>query len=56
MLASEAKLAVNNICALAAVLDALRLIRENGGYGGFEGKVKDGKVMYVKKIIEEHVD
>jgi hypothetical protein len=56
VLASEAKLAANNITAVVSFLDALRLIRENGGYGSIEAKVKDGKVMFVRKIIEEHTE
>jgi hypothetical protein len=55
LLASEAKLAANNLAVLVSVLDALRIVRENGGYGSVELKVKDGLVVYARKIVEDHL-
>jgi len=56
MLASEQKLACNNADILLLVLAALRVIRENGGFGSFEVKVKDGIARVVKPTIEWHLD
>jgi len=55
MLASVQKLAVNNLCLLSEVLDGLRIVRENGGYGTIELKVKDGLVLAIKATVERHM-
>jgi hypothetical protein len=55
MLASEIKLCENNLDIILAVLNALRVVRENGGYGGVECKVKDGLVVVVKAVEEWHI-
>lgn len=51
---SEVKLAQNNLTVIVAVLDGLRLIRENGGYGRLEVKVENGLVPWVHKVIQEN--
>jgi len=56
MLASVQKLAVNNLCLISEVLDGVRIIRENGGYGTIELKVKDGLVLAVKAMVERHIN
>lgn len=56
MLASEAKLAENNLDCISVYLNALRIVRENGGYGSVETKVKDGLVLVVRAIVEFHID
>lgn len=55
MLASEAKLAQNNLTVVLQVLDALRVIREHGGFGTIELEVQNGIApsarIVVKKIL-----
>jgi hypothetical protein len=56
MLASESKLAANNLKCIAAVLRGLKIIRENGGYGSLEIKVKDGMALHLKSSVDEQVE
>ncbi len=55
MLASDVKLCENNLDIILAVFNALRVVRENGGYGAVECKVKDGVVLVVKAVEEWHI-
>jgi hypothetical protein len=50
MLASEEKLAENNLVTVLGTLKALELLREQGGYGTIELKVQDGKAIYARII------
>jgi len=56
MLTSEIKLAENNCRVLIAVLDGLKLIRENGGYGRLTMEIRDGLVPFVLKEIRENTE
>jgi hypothetical protein len=55
MLASEAKLAVNNLEVIVKVLDALRYLRETTGYGEIHLKVQDGMVLRCNTEIQDKV-
>jgi len=55
MLASEEKLALNNVEVLLAALRGLRLIRENGGYGSLELVVEKGIAPCVKTVIRQNL-
>ena len=53
---SPSKLAANNLASLCVLLDALRIIRQEGGFGSVEGAVKDGKLMYLNATIRHNVE
>jgi hypothetical protein len=55
VLASESKLAVNNMEVLCKVLDALRYLRETTGYGSIELVVQNGLVLRCNTHIQEKV-
>jgi len=56
MLASEAKLAENNLDLLLTVCKGIKLIRENGGFGDVIVKVQNGKVVVCRPTVEWHLD
>ncbi len=55
MLASDAKLAYNNLEVLCKVLDALRYLRDNTGYGSIELVVQNGLVLRCNTLIQDKV-
>lgn len=55
MLASEAKLAANNLEVIIKVLSALRYLRETTGYGEIHLKVQDGLVLRCNTEIQDKV-
>ena len=55
MIASEAKLAANNLEVIIKVLSALRYLRETTGYGEIHLKVQDGLVLRCNTEIQDKV-
>lgn len=55
MLATEAKLAFNNMEIICKVLDALRYLRETTGYGSIELVVQNGLVLRCNTHIQDKV-
>jgi hypothetical protein len=53
--AVEEKLCENNLDAIIVYLDGLEVLRNNGGYGGLDMKVKDGLVTVENIIISKHI-
>lgn len=55
MLAATIKLAENNLDVILEVLDSLRIVRENGGYGHIELEIQDGCVLVCKATVRKHL-
>jgi hypothetical protein len=56
VLATEAKLALNNLEALCKVLDALSYLREKTGYGSIELVIQNGLVLRCNTHIQDKVE
>ena len=56
MLASEEKLADNNLDLLLIICKGIKLIRENGGFGDVVIKVQNGKAVVARPTVEWHLD
>jgi hypothetical protein len=56
MLASEEKLAANNMDLLLTVCKGIALIRENGGFGDVVVKVQNGKAVVCRPTVEWHLE
>ena len=56
MLASEQKLADNNLDLLLVICKGIKLIRENGGFGDVVIKVQNGKAVVARPTVEWHLD
>lgn len=52
MLATEVKLASNNLDVILAVLDALETIRGKTGYGTIEIEVQDGIALHERIVLK----
>jgi hypothetical protein len=52
---AEQKLIDNNYDLIISMLNGLRIVRENGGFGSVSIKVKDSLVLHVITQIEEHI-
>ena len=55
MLAATVKLAENNLDVILEVLDGLRIVRENGGYGHIELQVQNGCVLVCEATVRKHL-
>lgn len=53
---TEHRVFKNTISVLLWVLDAIRYIQENGGYGSIKLDLKGGIVVYVEKTDRHHLD